>query len=45
MDAEVDNLHAKRISTEDLVCYVYIVRIDIGFHGHKRKKDILTCFI
>jgi hypothetical protein len=28
VDAEVDSLHVKRISIEDLVDYVYIVRVD-----------------
>jgi hypothetical protein len=28
VDVEVDNLHIKRITIEDLVGYVYIVRVD-----------------
>jgi hypothetical protein len=28
VDAEVDSLHVKRIDIEDLVGYVYIVRVD-----------------
>jgi hypothetical protein len=28
VDAEVDSLHVKRIGIEDLVGYVYIVRVD-----------------
>jgi hypothetical protein len=29
LDADVDSLHIKRIGIEDLVSYVYIVRIDL----------------
>jgi hypothetical protein len=28
VDVEVDSLHVKRIAIEDLVGYVYIVRVD-----------------
>jgi hypothetical protein len=28
MDAEMDSLHIKKIDIEDLVDYVYIVRVD-----------------
>jgi hypothetical protein len=28
VDAEVGSLHVKRIGTEDLVGYVYIIRVD-----------------
>jgi hypothetical protein len=28
VDVEVDSLHIKRIAIEDLVGYVYIVRVD-----------------
>jgi hypothetical protein len=31
VDTEVDSLHVKRIGIEDLVGYVYIVRVDIFF--------------
>jgi hypothetical protein len=29
VDVEVDSLHVKRIDIDDLVGYVYIVRVDI----------------
>jgi hypothetical protein len=29
VDAKVDSLHVKRIGIEDLVGYVYIVRVDL----------------
>jgi hypothetical protein len=29
VDFEIDNLHVKRISFEDLVSYVYIVRVNV----------------
>jgi hypothetical protein len=29
LDAKVDNLHVKRISIEDFIGYIYIVRVDI----------------
>jgi hypothetical protein len=28
VDVEVDSLHVKRIDIDDLVCYIYIVRVD-----------------
>jgi hypothetical protein len=31
VDAEVNNLYVKRIGIEDLLCYVYIVRVDTLF--------------
>jgi hypothetical protein len=31
VDIEVDSLHVKRIVIEDLVGYVYIVRVDMIF--------------
>jgi hypothetical protein len=34
VDAEVDSLHVKRIGIEDLVGYVYIVRVDAKFVRH-----------
>jgi hypothetical protein len=30
VDAQLDNLHVKRIGIKDLVGYVYIVRVDVG---------------
>jgi hypothetical protein len=38
VDAEVDSLHVKRICIEDLVGYVYIVRVDL-------YKDTETCIV
>jgi hypothetical protein len=32
VDVEVDSLHVKRIGIEDLVDYVYIVRVDSLFN-------------
>jgi hypothetical protein len=32
VNAEVDSLHVKRIGSEDLVGYVYIVRVDYIYH-------------
>jgi hypothetical protein len=29
VDIEVDNLHIKRIDIEELMSYVYIVRVDL----------------
>jgi hypothetical protein len=29
VDAEVDSVHIKRIGIDDLVSYVYIVRVDL----------------
>jgi hypothetical protein len=31
VDDKVDSLHVKRIDIENLVCYVYIVRVDFDY--------------
>jgi hypothetical protein len=33
VDVEVDSLHVKRIAIENLVSYVYIVRVDMIHKG------------
>jgi hypothetical protein len=40
LDVEADSLHVKRIDIENLVSYIYIVRVDILSHvfSHIRNR-------
>jgi hypothetical protein len=38
VDAEVNSLHVKRIDIDDLVGYVYIVRVDKQYALYKLRK-------
>jgi hypothetical protein len=37
VDVKVDNLHAKRIAVDDLVGYVYIVRVNVYIYQYYKR--------
>jgi hypothetical protein len=45
VDTEVNSLHVKRIGIDDLVDYVYIVRVDKTDLHDRMHNNLILCYI